>query len=128
MTRAAEPRAEMHLRIAVLIAMLLAGASFSAAASTFAEAARLLDGEWRGNAFILRIDAKRAQASMAPDRPFEWQRFLIKDVKENEVVFTIGAELFEAKIAADTLTLTSTSFRGARVLFRNTELRGTTAE
>jgi hypothetical protein len=118
----------MSFRAALLILALVAGSDRSAAASTLAEAARLLDGEWRGPALVLRIDAERAQASMAPDRPFEWRRFLIKDVHDNEVVFSIGAELFEAKIGADTLTLTGTSFRGARVLFRETDLRGTTSE
>ena len=43
-------------------------------------------------------------------------------------MFTVGAELFEAKLDADTLTLTGTNFRGARVLFRETKLRGTTSE
>jgi hypothetical protein len=111
----------MHVRIALTILALIAGLNLPAAASTFAEATQLLDGEWHGDAFVLRIDAKRAQASTALDRPFEWQRFLIKEVHENEVVFSIGAELFEATIAADTLTLTGTSFRGARTLIRDTD-------
>jgi hypothetical protein len=118
----------MHARIALLILALLAESSLSAAASTYVEAAQLLDGEWRGDTFVLRIDAERAQASMALDRPFEWQRFLVKEVHDNEVVFSIGAELFEARVGADILTLTGTSFLGARVLFRDTDLRGTTSD
>ena len=51
--------------------------------------------------------------------------FLIKEVTADEIVFSVGAELFEAKLDADTLTLKSTSFRGPRVLFRDTQLRGT---
>ena len=83
----------------------------------------------RRDDFVLRVDAKRAQASIDPDRPFEWQRFLVKEVSEDEIVFTIGAELFEAKLVeADTLILTGTNFRGARVLFRDAALRGTTEE
>lgn len=117
----------MHLRIAALI-LALASALNASAAATFAEAARMLNGEWHGDALVLRIDAERAQASMAADRPFHWQRFVIKDIRGDEVIFAIGAELFEAKIGGDTLTLTGTSFRGARVLFRDTGLRGTTAE
>ena len=77
---------------------------------------------------MLRVDAKRAQASVDLARPFEWERFLIKEVSEAEIIFTVGAELFEAKLAEDTLTLTGTNFRGPRVLFRETTLRGTTAE
>lgn len=118
----------MRLHATLLILALLAAADRSSAASTLAEAGQLLDGEWRGAEVVLRIDAERAQASVTPDRPFEWRRFIIKDVHDNEVVFAIGAELFEAKVAADTLTLTGTSFRGARVLFRDTGLRGTTTE
>ena len=117
----------MPIRTALLILMVLAGSS-QAIAATFAEAARLLHGEWRGDAFVLRIDADRAQASMAPERPFEWKRFVIKDIRGNEIVFAVGAELFEATIGADTLTLTGTSFRGARVLFRDAQLRGSTSE
>jgi hypothetical protein len=100
----------------------------AAAVSSFSEAARRLDGEWRGSDFVLRVDARRAQASIDAKRPFEWEHFLVKDVTESEIVFTVGAELFEAKVGADVLTLTGTSFRGARVLFREADLRGTTTE
>lgn len=74
----------------------------------------------------MRVDARRAQASLDPRRPFEWEHFLIKEVEADEIVFAVGAELYEARVGADTLTLTGTSFRGARVLFREPELRGTT--
>jgi hypothetical protein len=114
--------------VLLLVVALLAVQERSAAASTLAEAARLLDGEWRGAALVLRIDADRAQASMAPDRPFEWRRFIVKEISGDEVIFAIGAELFTAKVAADTLTLTGTSFRGARVLFRDMDLRGAASE
>jgi hypothetical protein len=124
MTPSSIAEAEMHVRIALLILAFLAGSGMSTAASTYAEAGRLLDGEWRSEAFVLRIDADRAQASMTPARPFEWQRFLIKDAYGNHVVFSIGAELFEATVEADTLTLTGTSFRGERVLLRNSDMNG----
>jgi hypothetical protein len=117
----------MHLRIALLILALLTGSSVFAA-SRYEDAAQRLNGEWRGAELVLRIDAERAQASMTPDRPFEWRRFIIKDIRQDEIIFSIGAELYEAKIDADTLTLTGTAFRGARVLFRDTGLRGTTTE
>ena len=107
----------MRLRMVLLASMLL-GTPEAWAASLFGEAAERLNGEWRGGDFVLRVDAKRAQASTASDRPFEWRRFLAKEVTRNEVVFTIGTELFEAVIDADTLVLTGTNFRGERVLFR----------
>lgn len=93
-------------------------ASMPAAASPFAEAAAQLDGEWRGDAFVLKVDSRRAQASIDPNRPFEWQRFIVKEVTDAEVIFAIGSELFEATVDAETLTLTGTSFRGERVLRR----------
>jgi len=117
----------MRVRVLLFGAALIVSAPF-ACASPFSEAAGLLDGQWRGGDFVLRVDAKRAQASIDPVRPFEWEHFLIKDVTSKEIVFTIGAELFEAKLDTDTLTLTGTSFRGARVLFRDTALRGTTSD
>ena len=117
----------MSFRVFLVGAMLIF-AAHALAATPFSEAAQQLDGEWRGADFVLRVDAKRAQASIDPARPFEWQRFLIKDVSESEITFTVGAELFEAKLAEDTLTLTGTNFRGPRVLFRETALRGTTSE
>ncbi len=126
MTRAVRGETEMLVRIALLAFVLLTGATGPASSATYSEVAKRLDGEWHGDAFVLRIDAKRAQASTASERPFEWQRFLIKEVHDDEVVFTIGAELFEAVVNDDALTLTGTSFRGARVLFRDTDLRGTT--
>lgn len=117
----------MRLRIALIFLTLFVGTG-AAAASTFADASRLLDGEWSNDTVVLRIDAERAQASMTPDRPFEWKRFVIRDAQGNEVIFAIGAELYEATVAGDSLTLTGTSFRGKRVLFREPELRGTTAD
>ena len=111
------------------IGRLTAAAPPAAAASaTFSEAAKSLDGEWRGSDFVLRVDARRAQASIDASRPFEWAHFLVKDVSEGEIVFTVGAELFEARLADNVLTLTGTSFRGARVLFRDADLRGTTTD
>ena len=117
----------MKFRVFLLGAALLAGGN-AAAATLFSEAAQRLNGEWRGPDFVLRVDAKRAQASVDIARPFEWERFLIKDVSEGEITFSVGAELFEAKLAEGTLTLTGTSFRGPRVLLRETTLRGTTSE
>ena len=112
----------MSIRFALLagMAFLLAGLS---AASPFVDAAKRLDGEWRGDGFVLKIDSRRAQASIDPNRPFEWGRFIVKDVREDDVVFTIGAELFEATVDADALRLTGTSFRGEKVLRRASEGR-----
>jgi hypothetical protein len=106
----------------------LVGGTPAGAASSFAEAAELLNGEWRGANFLLKVDARRAQASVDPDHPFEWEHFLIKEVDGNEIVFTVGGELFEAKLGPNVITLTGTSFRGPRVLFREAELRGTTSD
>jgi hypothetical protein len=112
-----------------LLALMLAAAPASlCAASPFSEAADLLDGEWEGTDFVLHIDAKRAQASVDPDRPFEWRRFVVREVTPTEVVFAIGSELFEARVDSDILVLTSTGFRGERILFRGAPLRGTTDE
>jgi hypothetical protein len=123
----------MRLRVIFLCIALVCGAfasgAFAAPAKTsFAQAANELDGDWRGGDFVLRVDARRAQASVDPSRPFEWEQFLIKEVTDREIVFAVGAELFEAKLDADVLTLTGTGFRGARVLFREANLRGTTSE
>jgi hypothetical protein len=109
----------------LLLAVALGAGSVSAVASPFSDAADLLNGEWRGGEFVLRVDAKRAQASVDAERPFSWERFLVKDVNEEAIVFAIGAELYEAKLGPDMLTLTGTSFRGERVLMRETGLRGT---
>lgn len=108
------------MRIIPLLATLalLATAPLSAAQSPFQDAARRLDGLWRGDGHVLRVDSRRAQGSIDPDRPFQWQRFLVKQVADDEVVFTIGAELFEARLDSDGLILTSTSFRGERILRR----------
>jgi hypothetical protein len=117
----------MRFRVFLAAAALISAAS-AFAATAFSEAAQRLDGEWRGADFVLRVDAKRAQASVDAARPFNWERFLIKDVSAEAITFAVGAELFEAKLAEGTLTLTGTSFRGPRVLFRETSLRGTTSE
>jgi|SRR6185295_18380736 hypothetical protein len=120
----------INLLCAALICGMFCGEALAAPAGTpFSEAATELDGDWRGADFVLRVDARRAQASIDAARPFKWEQFLIKDVSDGEIVFAVGSELFEAKLNTDILTLTGTSFRGARVLFREANnLRGTTSE
>lgn len=100
------------------LALLLEASQAAVAASPFADAATYLNGVWEGDGFVLRVDAARAQASIDPERPFHWTRFLVKEVTDDEIVFTIGAELFEARVADDALVLTSTIFRGERVIHR----------
>jgi len=99
-----------------LIPLLLATAA--ASASPLGDAARQLDGEWTGEGFRLRIDSARAQASTNPDKPFQWQRFIVREAAGEKVVFAIGPDLYEATVLPEVLTLTSTSFRGERVLLR----------
>jgi hypothetical protein len=109
--------------LALLVLPALCAAAF---ATPFGDAATKLDGEWHGDGFILRIDAKRAQASIDLKHPFSWERFLVKEITPDRIVFTIGAELYEAELNQDTLTLSGTSFSGDRVLFREEGgLRGT---
>jgi hypothetical protein len=116
----------MRFRSVLLTLVFFTGLASSGLASAFSEAAERLDGEWRGGDFVLRIDARRAQASVDAARPFAWDRFLVKEATGSEVVFTIGSELYQATIDNDTMTLTGTSFRGTRVLFRlESALRGT---
>jgi hypothetical protein len=113
--------------VRAILLLLLLSAPSAALASPFSDAAKRLDGEWRGGAFVLRVDARRAQASVDAERPFAWERFLVKEVTPREIVFSIGAELYEAQIEDDVLTLTGTSFTGERKLLREGELlRGTT--
>lgn len=105
----------MLRRFASIVGLTLIALS-GAAASPFVDAAERLDGEWRGDGFVLKVDSHRAQASLDPERPFQWQRFLVREVTDDEVVFAVGAELFEARLDAGMLTLTGTTFRGERVL------------
>jgi hypothetical protein len=121
----------------ILLALALSGPA-ALAASPVDEAARRLDGAWRGDGFSLKVDSRRAQANIDPERPFEWRRFAVKQAEDGEIVFAVGAEIFEAKLAEDSLELTSTSFRGERRLardepaaevdFSDLELRGTTSD
>jgi hypothetical protein len=115
------------MRRALLLSTAMLGAA-AALASPLDDAARRLDGEWRGPGVVLRVDRDRAQANVDLDRPFAWERFEVKEVSESHIVFTIGGELFEAVVGADILVLTGTTFRGERVLVRAVNLRGTTTE
>ena len=116
----------MKLHAFLVSFALFVGLASAGMASEFSEAAARLDGEWHGGNFVLRVDARRAQASVDAARPFAWERFLVKEVTPTDIVFAIGSELYQARIDADTMTLTGTSFRGTRVLFRlEGGLRGT---
>ena len=102
-----------------LASLLLLAAVAPALASPLHEAAKRLDGQWQGGEFVLRVDSERAQANLDPERPFQWQRFEVEEVTEDdEVIFSVGAEVYEATINAEMLTLSSTGFRGERVLMR----------
>jgi hypothetical protein len=81
--------------------------------------AHQLDGTWRGDSYSLRVDVERFQANTDPGRPFQWQRCLIRRVSDGKITFSIDAELFEAAFRDDTLVLTSTNFRGERLLHRD---------
>jgi len=111
----------MCVRYGLLIAAVLAALPQAASALSFSEATEQLNGSWRGDDYVLKVDAERAQASVDPDRPFAWQRFLVKEVADWRVTFTVGAELFQAVIGPDGILLTSTSFRGSRVLRREAD-------
>ena len=98
------------------------------------DAAKKLDGTWRGDGYSLTVDSQRDQARIDPNRPFEWQRFLVQEVTADEVIFSIGAEIYEAKVGADQLTLSGSSFRGEHRMRRapktpdlDMEMRGTLA-
>ena len=109
----------MEARALVLVLGWFLASPLGAAESPFIQAAEQLDGVWQGENFALRVDSARAQANVDQERPFRWQRFLVKEVTGETVVFTVGAELFEASLGQPgRLTLTSTSFRGERILER----------
>jgi hypothetical protein len=108
----------MRIPSVALAAMIWGAASLAEAASPVDEAARLLDGVWRGEDYALTVDSRRAQANTNPGKPFQWQRFVVKSVDDEAILFAIGAEIFEARIDGDVLQLSSTSFRGERRLTR----------
>ena len=114
----------MCLRAGIFAAVLTVACFPAAAASVLWDAAQKLDGPWENDIYSMRIDSVRAQASLDPKKPFQWQRFLVKEVSGDTVVFTVGSELFEATLEADELVLTSSSFRGERVLQRPQPLLG----
>jgi hypothetical protein len=109
----------MRIRVIPLFLSLVLASPVGAANSSFRDAAERLDGEWLGENYALRVDSYRAQANLDLNRPFHWERFLVKEVSGDTVTFTVGAELFEATLDADRLKLTSTSFRGERLLRRH---------
>lgn len=108
----------MRMSGAFLAVALLAVAWVPALASPFTDAANYLHGIWQGDGYVLRVDAARAQASVDAGRPFQWTRFLVKEVTGQEIVFSVGADIFEARVDDDTIVLTSTGFRGERTLRR----------
>ena len=114
----------MRIRLVLCAAVLAAASAPCLAASVLWDAAQRLDGRWENDIYMLRIDSARAQASVDPRKPFEWQRFLVKAVAGDTVIFTIGSELFEATLQSEELVLTSTSFRGERLLQRPQPLLG----
>ena len=77
-----------------------------------------IEGTWRGDSYLLRVDSQRSQANTKPTEPFEWKRFVIRRISESAVDFAVGTDIFEAKFADSHVVLSSTSFRGERTLTR----------
>jgi hypothetical protein len=79
---------------------------------------RLLEGKWDGDGFVLEVDSARAQANIDPTLPYQWDRYGIKTVADGMVIFTVGAELYQASVDGESIMLSSTGFRGERRLDR----------
>jgi hypothetical protein len=118
------------------LSCLIVSLTFSAPAwsNPLYEAAKKLDGTWRGDGYSLTVDSQRDQARIDSNRPFEWQRFLVQEVRPDEIVFSIGAEIYEAKVGPDQMMLSGSSFRGEHRMRREArppnlrmEMRGTLA-
>jgi hypothetical protein len=82
-----------------------------------AGAAHRLTGVWTGDGVTMWIDPSRAQARTSLEPPFSWKRFLVREAQQ-DVIFTLGAEVYEAKLLPDKMTITSTAFQGVRELAR----------
>lgn len=86
---------------------------------TFIDAERALNGTWDGDGTILRIDTRRMQVNLDPDKPFDWRPLWLEDISGKMVTFTIGTMPYIALFASETaLILTSPSFEGERSLRR----------
>ena len=97
--------------IAVLFAAL-------AAAHASAQILPALEGEWRGEELSLAIDQRRGQARLDLGRPFHWERFILKEVDGERIVFTIGARLFAATLDDDSLSVEAPGYGGPQLLRR----------
>jgi hypothetical protein len=86
--------------------------------SAYMNLANHLAGTWQNQSHVLRVDPFRAQASLSRDSPFEWQKFRVREGGREEIVFTIGAQVYVAKLDNTSLVLSSTSFRGDETLTR----------
>ena len=103
----------------MLVAPVMLASTVSPAAA--APAGRVLDGHWAGGGFEIRIDVERGLANIDPEKPFSWQRFIVKDVEGTRIVFTIGARLFIAELSEDGMALTGFDFPGEIQLTRQRE-------
>jgi hypothetical protein len=93
--------------------------SVEADSVSLAEAVEELAGVWQGDGLVLRIDRQRSQANTNPAAPFEWKRFVIRRAKDGTITFALGSEIFKAIPSSSVFALTSTSFRGEKILVRN---------
>lgn len=66
----------------------------------------------------LALDTERGQARIDPEKPFQWERFIVKSVAGDEVVFTIGPRLYSAIVEPDSLTVEAAGYAGPQRLTR----------
>jgi hypothetical protein len=66
-----------------------------------------LAGHWQGGGLNLRLDPARLQANTDPDKPFERQPLLIRNITGAMFLFDIGRERFIALVQGETMSLTT---------------------
>ncbi len=97
-----------------------AGLAFVLMGFTVEDARRALDGQWRSAGLVLTIKADAGEATLADAaRPVERERFELKKVVGNTVLFTVGDKRLVGLLAEDRLTITIGNDPFSQVLRRS---------
>jgi len=81
-------------------------------------ALKFMQGTWRGDGRVVLIDTERMLGSVEPDKPFQRDTLLLRNIAGQMVVFDIGNRRYIGLFERGELHLTGEGINGSVVLRR----------
>ncbi len=77
-----------------------------------------MQGTWRGDGRFVLLDTERMLGNVEPEKPFQRDTLLLRNISGRMVVFDIGSRRYIGLFERDQLRLTGDGIRGSATLRR----------